>query len=387
MKKRIAIFGSTGSIGKQTLEVIENFPELFEVEILTAHKNVELLTKQALKYNPNIVVIGDESLYDKLSENLYNTDVKVYAGKKAIEQVILTETIDMVLMAIVGFEGLMPTLAALESKKPVALANKESLAIAGQLITEKARENRTPIIPVDSEHSAIFQCLTGEWNNPVKKVILTASGGPFRGYNLEKLKHITSSEALNHPNWKMGDKISIDSATLMNKGLEVIEARWLFNLQPEQIEVVIHPQSIIHALVYFSDGNVKSVMSNPDMKIPIQYALSYPNRLVSNYQELDLIKTGSLTFESPDMKIFRNLALAFEAMKKGGNSPCILNAANDIAVDAFLNNKLEFIKIPDVIEKCIDKIDFIKNPSLSELIKTDEKAREAAKTIIEKNKK
>ena len=383
MKKRIAILGSTGSVGRQALEVIEQNPDKFEVEILTARKNSKLLAEQALRFNPNIVVIADESRYDDLSEKLFNTDIKVYAGSKAIDQVLSTETIDMVLVAILGFNGLSPVLTALENKKPVALANKESMAIAGEIIIKTAAQNRTPVIPVDSEHSAIFQCLTGEWHNPVKKIILTASGGPFRGYTFEALKNITSKEALNHPNWKMGDKISIDSATLMNKGLEAMEARWLFGLEPEQIEVVIHPQSVIHALVYFYDGNVKSVLSLPDMHIPVQYALSYPNRLKSSFKDLDLIKTGSLTFEAPDMEIFRNLALAFEAMKKGGNTPCILSAANDIAVDAFLNDKLEFLKIPDVIEKCIDKIKFIKNPTLEDLMETNKKAGEAAKFIIE----
>jgi 1-deoxy-D-xylulose-5-phosphate reductoisomerase len=326
LKKRIAILGSTGSIGKQALEVIGNFPDRFEVEVLTANKNATLLAEQALKFNPNVVVIADELKYDEVSEKLCDTDVKVYAGTGAVEQITAMETIDMVLVAITGFSGLKPTLAALENKKPVALANKESLVIAGELITEISLQNRVPIIPVDSEHSAVFQSLAGEGNNPVEKVILTASGGPFRGFSNEELKKITPEEALKHPNWKMGDKISIDSATLLNKGLEAMEARWLFGLDPDQIEVVVHPQSIVHALVYFTDGNVKSVMSLPDMKIPIQYALSYPDRLKTKAPRLDLIRQGPLTFETVDTKIFRNLALAFKAMEKGGNTPCILNA-------------------------------------------------------------
>jgi 1-deoxy-D-xylulose-5-phosphate reductoisomerase len=383
LKKRIAILGSTGSIGKQALEVIGNFPDRFEVEVLTANKNATLLAEQALKFNPNVVVIADELKYDEVSEKLCDTDVKVYAGTEAVEQITAMETIDMVLVAITGFSGLKPTLAALENKKPVALANKESLVIAGELITEISLQNRVPIIPVDSEHSAVFQSLAGEGNNPVEKVILTASGGPFRGFSNEELKKITPEEALKHPNWKMGDKISIDSATLLNKGLEAMEARWLFGLDPDQIEVVVHPQSIVHALVYFTDGNVKSVMSLPDMKIPIQYALSYPDRLKTKAPRLDLIRQGPLTFETVDTKIFRNLALAFKAMEKGGNTPCILNAANEIAVDAFLNKRLDFIEIPNVIEECVSKINFIQKPSLNDYMKTDEEVRVLANKIIE----
>ncbi len=386
MKKRIAILGSTGSVGKQALEVIASFPDKFEVEVLTANHNADLLIEQALLFRPNVVVIGKEEHFEKVSDKLFHTDIKVYTGKKAIEQITSMETIDMVLMAILGFDALRPTLAALENKKPVAMANKEAVAIAGNLITQKVMENRVPFIPVDSEHSAIFQCLAGEGNNPVKKIVLTASGGPFRGFTLEQLQQITPADALKHPNWEMGDKISVDSATLMNKGLEMMEAHWLFGVTPAQIEIVIHPQSVIHALVYFTDGNIKSVMSVPDMKIPILYALSYPERLESSFPDLDLLRVSPLTFEVPDTKIFRNLALALQAMKKGGNAPCILNAANEIAVEAFLKKELKFLAIPDVIEQCMEQVEFIENPSLEDLEKTDSNTRKAAKLIIEKIK-
>ena len=387
MKKRIAILGSTGSVGKQALEVIERFPEKFEVEVLTANKNAELLIKQALKFNPNAVVIGDEKFFDKVSNALYDNSIKVYAGYEAIAQITAMETIDMVLMAIIGFQGLKPTLTALKNKKPIALANKESLVIAGNIVKKTALDNKTPIIPVDSEHSAIFQCLVGEGNNKIKKVILTASGGPFRNHKPDELKNISPSTALNHPTWNMGDKISIDSATMINKGFEAMEAQWLFNLQPNQIEIVIHPQSVVHAFVYFTDGNVKSIISNPDMRIPILYALSFPERLKLDTEDFNPVKTGSLTFESPDIKIFRNLALALKAMKKGGNVPCLLNAANEVAVESFLNNNLSFSEIPEVTEYVINSLPFIMYPKLEDIINCDKAARQAALKFIENKHK
>jgi 1-deoxy-D-xylulose-5-phosphate reductoisomerase len=387
LKKRIAILGSTGSIGKQAIEVISTFPDKFEIEVLTAYQNAALLIEQAKRFNPNVVVIGNDGYFEKVSTALKDTDIKVYAGSDAIEQITSMETIDQVLMAIVGFNGLKPTLAALENKKPVALANKECLVIAGDLITRTAIENRTPIIPVDSEHSAIFQCLMGEGNNPIEKVVLTASGGPFLGMTEQELTKVTPSGALNHPNWKMGDKVTVDSATMMNKGLEAIEAKWLFGLNPSQIEVVIHPQSIIHSMVYFSDGNVKAQMSIPDMRMPIQFAFTYPDRLRNNFPRLDLLKIHNLTFEVPDVKIFRNLAFAFSALEKGGNMPCILNAANEIAVESFLNNQLDFTKIPDVVEQCMDSIPFTNNPTLENYFETNISTRAKAKEIIENNVK
>ncbi len=387
MKKRIAILGSTGSVGKQALEVISAFPEKFEVEVLTAYQNARLLIQQAEIYQPNVVVIGNEDYYEEVLTALENSDVKVYAGSNAIEQITSMDTIDQVLMGIVGFDALKPTLAALQNKKPVALANKESLVIAGNLITKAAIENRTPVIPVDSEHSAIFQCLMGEADNSVEKVVLTASGGPFFGMTEQALKTVTPSGALNHPNWKMGDKVTVDSATMMNKGLEMIEAKWLFGLKPSQIEIVIHPQSIVHSLVYFADGNVKAQLGTPDMRLPIQFALTYPNRLANEFPRLDLLKIHNLTFEVPDVKNFRNLALAFSALDQGGNMPCILNAANDIAVEAFLNNHLGFLQIPEVVEQCMSTVQFIKEPTLADYCSTNDAARLKAKQIIENNEK
>ncbi len=387
MKKRIAILGSTGSVGKQALEVISAFPEKFEVEVLTAYQNARLLIRQAEIYQPNVVVIGNEDYYEEVLTALENSDVKVYAGSNAVEQITSMDTIDQVLMGIVGFDALKPTLAALQNKKPVALANKESLVIAGNLITKAAIENRTPVIPVDSEHSAIFQCLMGEADNSVEKVVLTASGGPFFGMTEQALKTVTPSGALNHPNWKMGDKVTVDSATMMNKGLEMIEAKWLFGLKPSQIEIVIHPQSIVHSLVYFADGNVKAQLGTPDMRLPIQFALTYPNRLANEFPRLDLLKIHNLTFEVPDVKNFRNLALAFSALDQGGNMPCILNAANDIAVEAFLNNHLGFLQIPEVVEQCMSTVQFIKEPTLADYCSTNDAARLKAKQIIENNEK
>ncbi len=387
MKKRIAILGSTGSVGRQTLEVIAAFPDKFEVEVLTAYQNAELLIRQAKIYQPNVVVIGNGNYYNEVSSALENTDVKVYAGSNAIEQITSMETIDMVLMGIVGFEGLKPTLEALQNKKPVALANKECLVIAGELITKTAIENRTPIIPVDSEHSAIFQCLMGEGNNPVEKIVLTASGGPFFGMTKKMLEGATPAGALNHPNWEMGDKVTVDSATMMNKGLEVIEAKWLFGLEPSQIEIVIHPQSIVHSLVYFTDGNVKAQLGTPDMRLPIQFALSYPDRFTNSFPRLDLLKIHNLTFEAPDVKNFRNLAFAFKALQQGGNMPCILNAANEIAVEAFLNNHLGFLQISEVVEQCMNTVSFIAKPMLNDYYSTHDAARLKAKQIIENNLK
>lgn len=387
MKKRIAILGSTGSVGRQALEVIDTFPDNFEVEVLTAYKNAPLLIEQAQKYKPNVVVIGNEDYFEIVSSALENTDIKVYAGSSSIEQITAMETIDMVLMAIVGFEGLRPTLSALENKKPVALANKECLVVAGDLISRTALKTHTPIIPVDSEHSAIFQCLMGEGNNPIEKIVLTASGGPFHGMTEEKLSTATPFEALNHPNWKMGNKVTVDSATLMNKGLEIIEAKWLFGLNPSQIEVVIHPQSIVHSLVYFIDGNVKAQLSTPDMRLPIQFAFSYPERLANKFPRLDLLKIHNLTFDVPNVKIFRNLALAFKALEKGGNTPSILNAANEIAAQAFLDNKIGFLQIADVVEKCINEVSYISHPDLDDYFETNRTTREKAINIIENNKK
>jgi len=382
VKKRIGIFGSTGSIGAQTLEVIKEQSDYFEAEVLTANHNADLLIRQALEFNPNVVVIGNKTLYNKVFEALNPHNIKVYAGEESITQVMEMDSIDQVLMAIVGFDGLAPTLAAIQHHKSLALANKESLVVAGNLIRQQAMENKSSIIPVDSEHNAIFQCLMGEGNNPVEKVVLTASGGPFRGFSREKLEKVTPAQALKHPVWQMGDKVSIDSATLMNKGLEVIEASWLFNLGISQLQVVVHPESLIHSLVFFTDGTVKSQMSQPDMRIPIQVALSYPRRFPNKLKRLDFIQTGALHFELPDIENFRNLALAFEALEKGGNLPCILNAANEIAVQAFLREELGFLQIPELIERCMQSVNFIHDPGLEDYIKTDQLTRIRAKEII-----
>ncbi len=380
--KRIAIFGSTGSIGTQALEVIEAHPDLFSAEVLTARQNDDLLIKQALKFNPNIVVIGDEKKYQKVKEALASTDVKVFAGEQAMEDVAAMDVYDLMIAAIVGYAGLKPTLLAIENGKAVALANKETLVVAGEIIMQKAVEHRSPIIPVDSEHSAIFQCLVGETRNKVDNIILTASGGPFLGRKPNYLVNIKREHALQHPNWSMGAKITVDSATLMNKGLEMIEARWLFNLKPEQIKVLIHPQSIIHSMVEFEDGSVKAQLGLPDMKLPIQYALSFPRRLSNNYPRLDLKKVGTLTFEEPDIRTFRNLGLAIEALNKGGNLPCVLNAANEIAVFAFLRNRLGFLDMTDVIEKTMEQIPFIAEPTLDDYSASDGEARNFAADLI-----
>jgi 1-deoxy-D-xylulose-5-phosphate reductoisomerase len=381
-KKRIAIFGSTGSVGTQALDVIRSHNNLFEVEILTAHSNADLLIEQAMEFSPNAVVIGDQSKYEKIKTALSSKDIKVFAGENALEEVADFDTYDIMLAAIVGFAGLKPTLKAVTKGKVVALANKETLVVAGDLVMQTALENRAPIIPVDSEHSAIFQCLVGESRNPIEKIILTASGGPFLGKKPNFLVNVKRDHALQHPNWSMGAKISIDSATLMNKGLEMIEAKWLFNLQPDQIEVVIHPQSVIHSMVQFQDGSVKAQMGMPDMKLPIQYALGFPNRVKNDFPRLSFRKYPTLSFEEPDYKTFRNLGLSIEALKAGGNKPCVLNAANEIAVWAFLKNRIGFLDITAVVEKTMEKINFISNPTLEEYFDSDGEARNFAASIM-----
>ena len=378
--------GSTGSVGTQALQIIEEQTDYFQVEVLTAFENSKLLIKQAIRHKPNVVVIGNDSFYQEVFEALDPLDIQVYAGEKAIEQVVEMDTIDMVLMAIVGVSALKPLLRALEYKRPIALANKESLVVAGQIISEKALQYGTQIIPVDSEHSAIFQVLMGELNNPIHKIVLTASGGPFLNYSADKLKNVSVKQALNHPNWTMGKKVSIDSATMMNKGFEAIAAKWLFDLNPNQIEVVIHPQSIVHSFVYFADASVKATLSQPDMRIPIQFALTYPNRLKNNLEQLDLLKIAKLEFSEIDTKKFTNLALAFEAMKMGGNMPCVLNAFNEVAVQAFISEKIGFAGISKLVEQSESEVDFIKNPSIDDLFETDLLAREKANEIIKKIK-
>ncbi|HEY6975837.1 MAG TPA: 1-deoxy-D-xylulose-5-phosphate reductoisomerase [Chitinophagaceae bacterium] len=381
--KRIAIFGSTGSIGTQALDVIAAHPDKFSVEILTAHTNDELLIRQSLQFQPGIVVIGDEKKYQKVKEALQQTQTKVLAGENALNDVSTIDSYDIMIAAIVGFAGLTPTLSALENGKVVALANKETLVIAGDIVMRKASEKKAPIIPVDSEHSAIFQCLVGEARNKIDKVILTASGGPFLGKKPNYLVNVKRDHALQHPNWTMGAKITIDSATLMNKGLEMIEAKWLFNLKEEQIQVLIHPQSIIHSMVQFEDGSLKAQLGLPDMKLPIQYALTFPDRIASKFPRYDFKKPNTLTFEEPDVKTFRNLALAKEALYKGGNMPCILNAANEIAVFAFLRNRIGFLDITEMVERTMEKITFIENPSLEEYFETDGEARTFAASLIQ----
>lgn len=381
-KKRIAIFGSTGSIGTQALDVVRSHSGLFEIEILTAQTNDELLIAQALEFKPNAVVIGDETKYTKVKEALSSHDIKVFCGEKALEEVADFDTYDIMLAAIVGFAGLKPTLKAVSKGKLIALANKETLVVAGDIVMQTALDNRSPIIPVDSEHSAIFQCLVGEARNPIEKIILTASGGPFLGKKPNFLVNVKRDHALQHPNWTMGAKISIDSATLMNKGLEVIEAKWLFNLRPDQIEVVIHQQSIVHSMVQFEDGSIKAQMGLPDMKLPIQYALGFPIRIPNNFPRFSFKKYPTLTFEEPDYKTFRNLGLALEALKRGGNMPCILNAANEIAVWAFLKNRIGFLDITAVVEKTIEKIAFVEKPTLEEYFESDGEARNFAASIM-----
>jgi 1-deoxy-D-xylulose-5-phosphate reductoisomerase len=380
--KRIAIFGSTGSIGTQALDVIGAHPDRFSVEVLTAHHNDELLVQQALRFNPNIVVIVDEKKYPSVKEALASTDIKVFAGEKALEEVAAMDCYDLMLAGIVGYAGLKPTLKAISHGKAIALANKETLVVAGDIVMRKAVEHRVPVIPVDSEHSAIFQCLVGETRNKIEKVILTASGGPFLGRKPNYLVNVKREHALQHPNWSMGAKITIDSATLMNKGLEMIEAKWLFNLRPEQVQVVIHPQSIIHSMVQFEDGSIKAQMGLPDMKLPIQYALAFPKRIPNQFPRYDFRKVSTLSFEEPDLKTFRNLGLAMEALNKGGNLPCVMNAANEIAVYAFLKNRINFLDMTDVIEKVMLKVPFIEKPTLEEYFDSDGEARNFAADII-----
>jgi 1-deoxy-D-xylulose-5-phosphate reductoisomerase len=383
MKKRIAILGSTGSIGTQSLEVIDKNPELFEVEVLTAYNNVELLISQAKKFQPNAVVIANENNYSIVSEALQNQPIKIFAGSDALNQVVQMETIDLVLTAMVGYAGLIPTWHAVKAGKNIALANKESLVVAGEIITSLAKENQVDILPVDSEHSAIFQCLIGEIYNPVEKIFLTCSGGPFKGKSKEELEKVTVKNALAHPNWNMGAKITIDSATLMNKGFEAIEAHWLFGLPSSKIEVVIHPQSIIHSMIQFEDGSIKAQLGLPDMRLPIQYALGFPYRIKNNYPRFNFMDYPNLQFEKPNTKIFRNLALAFEALDAGGNVPCVLNAANEVVVQAFLDEKIDFLKMPEIIEKTMGKVNFIKKPDISDLIQTNTETRRIAQLLTE----
>lgn len=380
-RRGIAICGSTGSIGTQALEVVAKQADKFRVEVLTAGSNADLLIKQALLYKPNAVVIGDESKYEYVKETLWSHDIKTYAGADALEQVVQMEDIDMVLTAMVGFAGLRPTLKAIEAGKQIALANKETLVVAGELVTKAAAQKGVNIYPVDSEHSAIFQCLAGEFHNPIEKIYLTASGGPFRGKKRADLAGVTKAQALKHPNWEMGAKITIDSASMMNKGLEVIEAKWLFNLKPDQIDVIVHPQSIIHSIVQFEDGSMKAQMGLPDMKLPIQYAMGYPNRLSNDFPRFNFMDYPSLTFEQPDMDTFGNLALAFEAMKQGGNMPCILNAANEIGVAAFLKDEIKFLDIQRLIEGSMEKATFIEKPTLEQYLETDKETRAIASEL------
>ncbi len=381
-KKKIALFGSTGSIGTQAIEVIRANPTLFEVEILTAQSNHERLISQALEFNPNAVVIGDESKYLLVKDALSSSGIKVFSGENALVEVADFDSYDMMLAGIVGFAGLKPTLKAVEKGKAIGLANKETLVVAGDIVMGMAIKHRAPIIPVDSEHSAIFQCLVGEGRNEIEKIILTASGGPFIGKKPNFLVNVKRDHALNHPNWEMGAKISIDSSTLMNKGLEMIEAKWLFNLRPDQIQVVVHQQSIIHSMIQFEDGSIKAQMGLPDMKLPIQYAMAFPQRIKNEFPRLDFRKYPSLTFDEPDVKTFRNLALATEAMYNGGNLPCIMNAANEIAVWAFLHNRIGFLDMTAVVEKTMQQISFIEKPSLEEYFESDGEARNFAASLI-----
>ncbi|HQV99087.1 MAG TPA: 1-deoxy-D-xylulose-5-phosphate reductoisomerase [Bacteroidia bacterium] len=377
-RKNIAILGSTGSIGTQALEVIREQHSHFNVEVLTSNSNAALLIKQAEEFHPQVVVIADESKFDEVRQGLRELPIKVYAGQEALADVVQLPSVDMVLTALVGYAGLKPTLKALEAKKNIALANKETLVVAGELVTSLATKNNCDIFPIDSEHSAIFQCLVGESHNAVEKIYLTASGGPFRGRDRNFLSTVRKEQALKHPNWDMGAKITIDSASLMNKGLEMIEARWLFGLEPDQIDVIVHPQSIIHSIAQFEDGSMKAQMGLPDMKLPIQYALGYPKRLKSTFQRFDFVKYPSLTFETPDTETFRNLAMATEAMIKGGNMPCIVNAANEIAVAAFLKDQIGFLEMSDLIEDCMNNISFVKHPSYEDYVTTDEETRRKA---------
>ena len=381
-KKHIAILGSTGSIGTQSLEVVDAHPERFVVEVLTANNNSKLLIEQSKKYKPNVVVITNESKYKEVNNALFDLGIKVFSGENSLEEVVENENIDIVLTALVGYSGLKPTIRAIKSGKNIALANKETLVVAGDLITKLCKQYGVSIYPVDSEHSAIFQCLVGEHFNPIEKIYLTASGGPFRGKNREELLHVTKEQSLKHPNWEMGSKITIDSASMMNKGLEVIEAKWLFDLKKEQIEIVVHPQSVVHSAVQFTDGSVIAQLGIPDMKLPIQYALGFPERLENNFKRFSFLDYPELTFEKANFDTFKNLSLAYSAMEKGGNIPCILNAANEVVVDAFLKDKISFLSMSDVIENCMEKITFVKNPKLEDYINTDQETRILANELL-----
>lgn len=382
MKKGIAILGSTGSIGTQALEVIEAYPEKFDLQVITANRSADLLIEQALKFHPNAVVVVDESQYKKVKEALWNEDIHVYAGSNALKQVVEFHEVDVVLTAMVGYAGLEPTLSAIRAKKTIALANKETLVVAGELITKEAKAAGVNIYPVDSEHSAIFQCLAGEFHNPIEKIYLTASGGPFRGYSREQLAAVTREQALKHPNWEMGAKITIDSASLMNKGLEVIEAKWLFNLNADQIDVIVHPQSIVHSIVQFEDGSMKAQMGLPDMKLPIQYAFTYPDRFKTDFPRFNFLDYPTLSFEKPDADTFINLRLAYDAMEKGGTLACSLNAANEIAVEAFLKDRISFTDIFRINEETMLKMENIHSPKLQDYIDTDQAARNFATSLV-----
>lgn len=386
MKKRLAILGSTGSIGKQALDVVHAHPDLFEAEVLTAQDNCELLIAQAMEFRPNAVVIGNPQCYNRVAHALQSFGVKVFAGAESLAQVVEMESIDLVLSALVGYAGLKPTLNAIRAGKDIALANKETLVVAGDLVMEEARKNKVFIIPVDSEHSAIFQCLAGEMAGAVEKIYLTASGGPFYGRSYGELEKVSRDAALQHPNWKMGNKVTIDSASMMNKGLEVIEARWLFNLRPDQIDVVIHPQSVIHSMVQFADGSIKAQMGVPDMRLPILYAMAFPQRVHSALPRLDFTDYRTLTFDSPDRKLFRNLQLAYDALERGGNMACILNAANEVAVNAFLTERIGFLAMPDLIEHCMQTITFIEKPLLGDYIETHRETLERAGEYLQKHR-
>ena len=383
-KKGVALLGCTGSIGTQALEVIEAYPDYFDLQVITANNNADLLIEQAKKYNPNTVVIVNEDHFEKVKEALWEDDIHVYTGKDALCQVVESAEIDVVLTALVGYAGLKPTIRAIEAKKNIALANKETLVVAGELVTKMARENGVNIYPVDSEHSAIFQCLTGEFHNKIEKIYLTASGGPFRGWTTEKLKDVKKEQALKHPNWEMGAKITIDSATLMNKGLEVIEAKWLFALKPEQIDVIVHPQSIVHSIVQFEDGSMKAQMGLPDMKLPIQYAMTYPERFKTDFPRFNFMDYPSLTFEQPDRATFKNLNLAFRAMEEEGTSACSLNAANEITVQAFLDGKIGFLEIAEINEKTMSSVENIQKPTYEDYVKVDEASRQKAEELVGK---
>ncbi len=387
MKKRIAILGSTGSIGTQALDVISCHLDQFGVEVLTANRNADLLIRQAKQFKPNAVVIVEDACYQQVNEALKDEDIKVFAGRSSLLDIVEMSTIDMVLVALVGFAGLEPTYRALQAGKTVALANKETLVVGGAMIMPLVHNKNIPLLPVDSEHSAIFQCLVGEWVNPIEKITLTASGGPFLGKKREELQHVLPQQALKHPNWSMGSKVTIDSATMMNKGLEMIEAKWLFNLQPKEIEIVVHPQSIVHSLVHFADGSVKAQMALPDMRLPIQYALSFPQRLETDYPKFDLTTCSTLTFYAPDRETFSCIDIAYQVIAKGGNMPCVMNAANEIAVMAFLKGEIGFLQISDVIAETLQKVDYVAEANMHNFLQTDALSRVRAKEIIEKIKR